>query len=492
MFFCEIDNFKNKYLFFWLKLPSIYFVIVITCICHFLSLTNSIFAESFSREEISFFEDNLKNTAKRISNKIIESKKKVIIAVIDILNYKTQERESRGEFLEEQLTEYLIEVTPYQVVPYFEIVSLRMELTSRFPEILDAPLTEKIAKLADADWLLTGKYENEFESFVLNLKLLDLKSGDLIWETVVGSEEIEEIEPNKIATLSDAKNKSEFKLKQFSKSSSQLPYSYFKYFSLDTDDLDSKQGFLPSIIDPSFEDRQSIPRGMVKIPEGEFVMGSEYGDDELPDHLVFIKSFFLDKYEVTNLDYSGCKICERGQGGFDSLDPEKPVVYVDWSNAYAFCKFQNKRLPTEAEWEYAARAGNEENSFSENIKVLENYAWIQTNTEDVGFWGAKKVGTKTANNWGIFDLSGNVMEWVQNYYMPDYFVSLRQQKNPVGPLLPSDEDYPLRVVRGGAWGGLYGAGTPEGVRVSKRYAFVEWTRSFQIGFRCAMDLPVES
>ena len=80
------------------------------------------------------------------------------------------------------------------------------------------------------------------------------------------------------------------------------------------------------------------------------------------------------------------------------------------------------------------------------------------------------------------------MEWVQNYYAPDYNASVRQQNNPTGPLTPLDEKYPLRVVRGGAWGGLYDAGTPEGVRVSKRYAFVEWTRSFQIGFRCAMDI----
>ena len=80
------------------------------------------------------------------------------------------------------------------------------------------------------------------------------------------------------------------------------------------------------------------------------------------------------------------------------------------------------------------------------------------------------------------------MEWVQNYYTQDYISSVRQPNNPKGPIAPLDKKYPLRVVRGGAWGGLHAAGTPAGLRSAKRYAFVEWTRSFQIGFRCAKDV----
>ena len=162
---------------------------------------------------------------------------------------------------------------------------------------------------------------------------------------------------------------------------------------------------------------------------------------------------------------------------------------MDWNNADAYCKSQNKRLPTEAEWEYSARAGSEtEYSFGDDISLVENYAWLETNTVDLGLWGAKNVSLKKANQWGIFDLHGNVMEWVQNYYAQDYFSSVRQPNNPQGPLVPVDEKYPLRVVRGGAWGGRYDAGTTAGIRSAKRYAFVEWTRSFQIGFRCAKDV----
>ena len=85
------------------------------------------------------------------------------------------------------------------------------------------------------------------------------------------------------------------------------------------------------------KERQEYPDGMVFINEGEFLMGSDLGDeDELPDHLVFVKSFYLDQHEVTNADYSKCVECTRGHGGFDTIEPQQPVVYVDWKNADSF------------------------------------------------------------------------------------------------------------------------------------------------------------
>ena len=77
----------------------------------------------------------------------------------------------------------------------------------------------------------------------------------------------------------------------------------------------------------------------VRTSSGMFLMRSDVGDeDELPDHLVFIQSFYLDQHEVTNENYSKCLTCERGHGGFDTRDPQQPVVYVDWNNADAYCQ----------------------------------------------------------------------------------------------------------------------------------------------------------
>ncbi len=81
---------------------------------------------------------------------------------------------------------------------------------------------------------------------------------------------------------------------------------------------------------------------------------------------------------------------------------------------------------------------------------------------DKGLWGARKVSGKFPNRWGVHDLYGNVMEWVQNYYTPDYFPYIREPDLHNGLNSPTDKEYPLRVVRGGAWGGLHDSGTPEG------------------------------
>ena len=98
----------------------------------------------------------------------------------------------------------------------------------------------------------------------------------------------------------------------------------------------NQRGFFSMIL-PEFISPPPLPpppEGMVRIPEGEFVMGNLGGrTDEKPDHLVFINSFFMDEHEVTNSDYLLCEKCERGHGGFDTHSPDQPVVYVDWHNA---------------------------------------------------------------------------------------------------------------------------------------------------------------
>ena len=479
---------------------SILALIFLLFISLFLFFGEVLFAAPFSSESETMFASKLEIAAENISTRLLENEAEVVIAVVDLVNYDTQERDARADALEEQLTNLLFEKLPNQVVPYFEIVYLRLEWKSRFPEIRHDPLTEDIAKLTDADWLLTGTHETIEGLLSVSLNLYDLKSGNLLWQTVVGSARTAENEaaeslPEEMLIQNSEQQISELPFQQTAQVHAPNFPAVSGPHSLGQEvGAESAVEYATGMIPPPVEGNvPKIPQAMQKISAGEFLMGSDYGpEDEFPDHLVSIQSFYLDQHEVTNEDYSKCLTCERGHGGFDTTDPQQPVVYVDWNNADAYCKSQKKRLPTEAEWEYSARAGSEtEYSFGDDISLLENYAWLETNTVDLGLWGAKNVSLKKANQWGVFDLHGNVMEWVQNYYTQNYFSSVRQPNNPQGPLAPVDEKYPLRVVRGGAWGGRHDAGTSAGLRSAKRYSFVEWTRSFQIGFRCAKDVQTK-
>ena len=472
------------------------FIFPLFFFCLLLSLPRINFAVSPVHESAFNFDSELETVTEDITAQILESEKKVVITVIDLLNNETQERDAMADLLEEKITDLLYKKLPNQVVPYFEIVYLRLEWRNTFKEIQHAPLTEDIAKLTDADWLLTGTHETIDGLFSARLELYDLMRGDLIWQTVIRKDRSidDDLEANKL------KDKTVQRINQNSaiispQKVSPVPSALFPQV-FQNSVLEQEKGgeseaeFMSVLSAEPVEGVQKIPEGMVIIDKGEYLMGSYLGDeDESPDHLVFVSSFYLDQHEVTNAEYSECVECKRGHGGFDTVDPRQPVVYVDWENADLYCKFQSKRLPTEEEWEYAARAGSEDTySFGNNISLLENYAWLKSNTIDSGLWGAKTVGRKKPNRWGLYDMYGNVMEWVQNYYISDYLASGRQPESHKDTTATAVEKYTLRVARGGAWGGLYDAGTPTGLRAAKRYAFAEWTRSFQIGFRCAKDI----
>ncbi len=242
--------------------------------------------------------------------------------------------------------------------------------------------------------------------------------------------------------------------------------------------------------------------GMVLVPEGRFFMGSKKGEEnEKPVHSVYLLSYFIDSHEVTNKEFARCDHCERGKGGFDTTEPDQPVVYVDWQNAEAYCRFVGKRLPTEEEWENSARAGSQTEYSFGNEQQLATYAWYEDNAERVGERYAHTVGTKKPNAWKIFDMHGNVMEWTSDRYVVDYYQKLEDSKpwhmfnyyfhpendHPFKPNMPPEDETPMRVVRGGAWGGAFGTGKARQLRSAKRFAVKPWVRSFLIGFRCATD-----
>ena len=215
---------------------------------------------------------------------------------------------------------------------------------------------------------------------------------------------------------------------------------------------------------------------MVYIPAGEFVMGSreDNGDaDEHPEHTVYLDAFWMDTYEVTNAQYAQfltdgnanwyntqMQIMENGNGGFIPMDgfEKHPVVYVSYSAAKAYARWLGKSLPTEAQWERAARYSDHRiypwgNILEPNIANFwrsgDPYEMNVIGTTPVGYYdGSNHHGYQTKDGKslsGIFDLSGNVWEWCLDWYKDDYYSS-SPVENPSGPA-----DGLFRVIRGGSW-----------------------------------------
>ena len=226
------------------------------------------------------------------------------------------------------------------------------------------------------------------------------------------------------------------------------------------------------------------PRAMefVLIRPGSFMMGCSADDqdcysEEKPSHSVQItRSFELGKFQVTQFQYEDV----MGTNPSYFLGPNHPVEGVNWDDAQKFCEKLNSRndgyhyrLPTEAEWEYAARAGDP----SPRYGLLHEIAWYHDNSEGT----THPVGLKKPNAFGLYDVLGNVWEWVQDRYAPDYY-SHSPEQDPQGP---SNGEY--RIARGGSWRGVV-----RGLaRVSSRYILRGSVHSIVVGFRCVRE-PLSS
>ena len=158
---------------------------------------------------------------------------------------------------------------------------------------------------------------------------------------------------------------------------------------------------------------------------GFFARGTDGGaPDEQPRAEVYVDTFFMDRYEVTNRDYARCiaaKICKRPRPFEGYLEPKQPIVAVSWFDAVAFCKMNGKRLPTEAEFERAA-SGIEGTQFSWGNEASGcDAAIIETRRgKGCGAGTTWPVGSRPAGHFGLFDISGNVWEWVSDWYSPCY------------------------------------------------------------------------
>ncbi len=207
-------------------------------------------------------------------------------------------------------------------------------------------------------------------------------------------------------------------------------------------------------------------------------MGSNAGDaDEQPVHPVIVDSFYIYATEVTVKRYTNfLNETSYPPPAFWSPEVDRqndPVVGLTWNDAFAFCRWEGKRLPTEAEWEKAARGGLEGKT----------YPWGDANDRghaNFSSFGITPIGSYLPNPYNLFDMAGNVWEWCSDWYGSDYY-SFNEGTNPKGPRQGF-----RRVIRGGAW-----YCKAKNIRVANRHREDPNIGSYHIGFRCAMDLPKE-
>lgn len=239
---------------------------------------------------------------------------------------------------------------------------------------------------------------------------------------------------------------------------------------------------------------------MILIPAGEFEMGSSLGDtDERPVHRVSLDAFYIDMYEVTNAQYKKFVDATSAQSPIywkysNFNEPNQPVVGITWEEASAYAKWAGKRLPTEAEWEKAARGGligkkyvwgdnptppQGAGNFGDETAKLVFKSWSIIKGYDDGFSHPAPVGSFTPNDYGLYDMMGNVWEWCLDYYDSSYYSS-SPKSNPKGPSSGTDH-----VLRGGSW-----FADDDYLRVSNRFDYnPSYTvkSSCTVGFRCAQD-----
>ena len=254
----------------------------------------------------------------------------------------------------------------------------------------------------------------------------------------------------------------------------------------------------PGLLDAQTAKEISLPGGVKMafafIGPGTFQMGSKKSEKgryehEGPRHKVNIsRAFYMGQYEVTQGQWEAVMETRPwSDGSYVKEGPDYAASYVSWDAAREFCELLSKRegktyrLPTEAEWEYACRAGTTTvYGFGDDASRLGEYAWFEDNADDAGEEYAHRVGQKKANPFGLHDMHGNVWEWCQDWYESDYY-----KASPVDdPTGPSTASY--RVYRGGSWGS--GA---RRCRSADRSGSTPSGRGLNLGFRVALVPPSE-
>jgi formylglycine-generating enzyme required for sulfatase activity len=226
---------------------------------------------------------------------------------------------------------------------------------------------------------------------------------------------------------------------------------------------------------------------MVYVPAGSFMMGAENADDEMPVHEVSLDSFYVGKYEITQRQWREV----MGTNPSTYTGEDHPIESVSWDDAQAFAQILSERtgrryrLPTEAEWEYAARAGSVTDfHFGDDTLALAEYAWFRGNSGGT----THPVGLKQPNAWGLHDVAGNVWEWCQDWWDPEYY-ERSPSHNPLNETpylytsLETGESFSARVARGGSYRGI-----PAGSESAHRHGGKQDIKRSHVGFRVVREV----
>jgi len=222
---------------------------------------------------------------------------------------------------------------------------------------------------------------------------------------------------------------------------------------------------------------------LVLVEGGSFTMGNILGEeDEKPAHVVQLSNFYISKHEITVKQYK--EYCEKTRKSMPESNVQwldyHPITYVSWEDAKGYCHWLSEttgekyRLPTEAEWEYAAKGGmNEDQDTKATRSETDKYAWHKGNT---GGYGHYQVGKLKPNELGIYDIIGNVWEWCEDWYGKTYY-TYSPGLNPPGP--PNGK---IKVARGGSW-------REPGEKISETYRFYQspTSRTNYVGFRVVKE-----
>jgi len=239
----------------------------------------------------------------------------------------------------------------------------------------------------------------------------------------------------------------------------------------------------------------------VFVPAGSFTMGSDYEEErEKPQHTVWLDDYWIDTYEVTNAQYAMCvsagacnapdyrnSLTQDKYYGNTSFD-NYPVLFVSWYDASDYCGWVGGKLPTEAEWEKAARGDQDARMFPWGNNFASNYAnlcdrnctmsWKNSNYDD-GYIDTAPVTSfpDGVSQYGAMNMAGNICEWVADWYKVDYFYNKQDWSEPIGPTSGS-----TRVIKGGSW-----YDDTDILRVSARYGFDPNKSFYDVGFRCVIQ-----